>query len=658
MPSGDEVPEETRNPMSDIIDEGPGVARKREIADKLVPESLENSESSDEIQAWRETLVEHVVAKKENERDRRKRVAQAQLESSNLIDPEGKFRRRWDVLQMVLLVYVAILVPLRLGFEIEVPWLSAGFWVEFLVDVYFVSDIFVSFRSAYWDSRGELEVRPQAIKQHYLKTWFAIDVSSCFPGAYIGYALDDQGGSSNTKTIKMLRMFRLLKLMRLARFNRLMKRYEEEFYALLTTFKLGKLILLMFFIGHWLCCLWYAAGHADSSRLDADGNVLLGWVRLEFDKCTAGSLGNGTDTWSDDDVWDLQVGTDCSESLSNAGTWGKYWTSFYWAMMTMTTVGYGDIVPETEYEIFTAILGMIIGGFVFGLIVGSLAELSKRANPTELLRQKSVARVGAMLHTGAANVITPDLARRVRAYYNNYYARRSGLDFFGFIVNLPVDLRDEMARQMHWIDGVSATGAEVFGLLHKVPFFTGLDSLSAIHICARMKVCMATPMIGSSGDDGRTNLIMEEGQPGEDMFIIIGGDGHGRTVVLEKDGEVLGKLGPGDFFGELAALMPPSMAEQRVRTRTAYAEYETQLGVLSHEDIMALQRERHQIAAKLVPYVNTVAAQFHVEGRQPGPLVSTLDAWPELKALDAKLDRVLDLMGEKGVAKYGTGLAS
>ena len=49
-----------------------------------------------------------------------------------------------------------------------------------------------------------------------------------------------------------------------------------------------------------------------------------------------------------------------------------------------------------------------------------------------------------------------------------------------------------------------------------------------------------------------------------------------------------------------------------------------------------------------------MAAQFHVEGRQPGPLVSTLDAWPELKALDAKLDRVLDLMGEKGVAKYGT----
>ena len=119
----------------------------------------------------------------------------------------------------------------------------------------------------------------------------------------------------------------------------------------------------------------------------------------------------------------------------------------------------------------------------------------------------------------------------------------------------------------------------------------------------------------------------------------------------------MGKLGPGDFFGELAALMPPSMAEQRLRTRTAYAEYETQLGVLSHEDIMALQRERHQIAAKLVPYVNTVAAQFDVEGRQPGPLVSTLDAWPELKALDAKLDRVLDLMGEKGVAKYGTGLA-
>ena len=34
--------------------------------------------------------------------------------------------------------------------------------------------------------------------------------------------------------------------------------------------------------------------------------------------------------------------------------------------MTMTTVGYGDVVPETSYEIIMAIAGMMTGGFIFG----------------------------------------------------------------------------------------------------------------------------------------------------------------------------------------------------------------------------------------------------------------------------------------------------
>ena len=278
------------------------------------------------------------------------------------------------------------------------------------------------------------------------------------------------------------------------------------------------------------------------------------------------------------------------------------------------------------------------------MIVGNLAELSKRANPGELMRQKSVSRVASMLHSGAARVAAPELARRIRAYYSNFYTRRTALDFFGFIVGLPADMRDDLARQMHWIDGVTSNGEQVFGLLHKIPFFNKLDSLSCIYICGRMKIIQALPMV-LEGDtpDSRSHLIMEEGDDAEEMFVILDTDGAGQTIVLEKDGIELYRLGASDFFGELGALLPPSMAKYRRRTRTAYATTETQLGCLSYDDLLWLQAQRFQIAETVVPYVNAIASQFQ-DTVASKPVASVLDAFPAMKYLDAKIDRVIDAL--------------
>jgi voltage-gated potassium channel len=56
------------------------------------------------------------------------------------------------------------------------------------------------------------------------------------------------------------------------------------------------------------------------------------------------------------------------ERLADPGTFPSIWLAFWWAIQTVTTVGYGDVVPsETSGKVLAAIL--MIGGLSFISIV-------------------------------------------------------------------------------------------------------------------------------------------------------------------------------------------------------------------------------------------------------------------------------------------------
>ena len=107
----------------------------------VLPESLENTTAdSAQVEAWKERLVEHIIKGKENVRDKRRREAAETLKAGNLIDPNGLFRRKRDMAQILLLIYVAFSVPYRTGFSDGVALWSAWFGST-AVDLYFVADL-------------------------------------------------------------------------------------------------------------------------------------------------------------------------------------------------------------------------------------------------------------------------------------------------------------------------------------------------------------------------------------------------------------------------------------------------------------------------------------------------------------------------------------
>ena len=52
-----------------------------------------------------------------------------------------------------------------------------------------------------------------------------------------------------------------------------------------------------------------------------------------------------------------------------------YGDSVWWAIVTLTTVGYGDLVPETRVGRITAVLLMFVGVAMLGTVAASLASL-------------------------------------------------------------------------------------------------------------------------------------------------------------------------------------------------------------------------------------------------------------------------------------------
>lgn len=155
----------------------------------------------------------------------------------------------------VLIVYGCINIPLSIGFDLESGLVQII--VDTMVDVAFLSDMILSFRTAYLASDGELVTNPGDIAVRYLKGSFAIDLCSTVPVDLVVFAV---GGSRGIlRSTKLLRTLRLLRLARLLRLSSVIGGNEGELTNVLhpSLWALIKMLLMLLFIAHIMGCMWH-----------------------------------------------------------------------------------------------------------------------------------------------------------------------------------------------------------------------------------------------------------------------------------------------------------------------------------------------------------------------------------------------------------------
>ncbi|TFJ95327.1 Potassium voltage-gated channel subfamily H member 6 [Platysternon megacephalum] len=101
------------------------------------------------------------------------------------------FKAVWDWLILLLVIYTAVFTPYSAAFLLNEQEqdlrLTCGYScspltvVDLLVDIMFLIDIVINFRTTYVNSNEEVVSHPGRIAIHYFKGWFLIDMVAAIP---------------------------------------------------------------------------------------------------------------------------------------------------------------------------------------------------------------------------------------------------------------------------------------------------------------------------------------------------------------------------------------------------------------------------------------------------------------------------------------------
>ena len=413
-----------------------------------------------------------------------------------IISPKSKFSQRWDVLMILLLLYTAIVTPFEVAYIAEsVPELLI--FLNRLVDLCFFTDIIINFMLAYeMEDEGLWIVDHKLIAKRYVKSWFLIDLVSTVPFDVIANsgASNDPDASEalqNLKVLRVIRLFRLIKLARVLRASRIFKRWETKIAMSYAMQSLIKFVIVVVVTTHWLACFLRLIVSLEIN-FDDKGQPLNYLTRNDIDKDTE---------------------------------WQQYLVGTYWALMTITTIGYGDIELYTDGEKVIGMFAMACGGFIYAYIVGAVCGIVATMDEATAKFQQ---RMDALQYYIKENRIPKALKYRLREYFYHTRELQRAQHYNELLSLMTPTLRGEVA--------VLANGEWI----KKVPFFNpklkGDEELGDELFQFITEVTMKLTIESFAPDE----LVITAGQRGHQMYII-------RRGVVGSHGRIIGS---GNYFGE------------------------------------------------------------------------------------------------------------
>lgn len=188
----------------------------------------------------------------------------------------------------------------------------------------------------------------------------------------------------------------------------------------------------------------------------------------------------------------------------------------------------------------------------------------------------------------------------MRRYFSSKYDKLTvftDTELQSVFKQLPSELRLELARQLKY---VGDTKGRRGGMLSNVPSLKGLDALSMIAVCSKMKITYHDKDSWDERAGIDHTFIFQRGDIGYDMLVVVDGIVHLVSESKNSAPQQITALRYGDVVDEHMALLPPVGYR---RQKSCYANTAATLARLSAEDITQLRDERAEIDRHIRPFL-------------------------------------------------------
>ncbi|KAM9710190.1 voltage-gated inwardly rectifying potassium channel KCNH7 isoform 2-T2 [Menidia menidia] len=435
------------------------------------------------------------------------------------------FKAVWDWLILLLVIYTAILTPYSAAFLLndqeEQRRRECGYScsplnvVDLMVDIMFIIDILINFRTTYVNQNEEVVSHPAKIAIHYFKGWFLIDMVAAIPFDLLIF------GSGSDETTTLIGLLKTARLLRLVRVARKLDRYSEYGAAVLML-----LMCIFALIAHWLACIWYAIGNVEKPYLEHR----IGW--LDHLGVSIGKRYNYSDPNSGPSIKD------------------KYVTALYFTFSSLTSVGFGNVSPNTNSEKIFSICVMLIGSLMYASIFGNVSAIIQRLYSGTARYHAQMLRVKEFIRF---HQIPNPLRQRLEEYFQHSWAYTNGIDMNTEVLKgFPECLQADICLHLN------------NNLLNNCKAFQGATKGCLRALAMRFSTTHAPP-----GD-----TLVHSGDVLTALYFLSRG-----SIEILKDDIVVAILGKNDIFGEMIHLFAkPGKSNADVRA-------------LSYCDLSTIQRE-------------------------------------------------------------------